>query len=628
LTETLKNISIKLRRLAAELPYVPRTLALVWVAAKYWTVAWVILILVQGLLPVATVYLTKWVVDSLVAAVKTGGAWESLRPLLVQAGLMAAVLLLTQLLSTFSAWVRAMQGELLSDHVRSLIHKKSIAADMAFFELPDFYDHLHRARAEAGSRPLALLESLGGLLQNGITLFAMGGLLIRFGVWLPAALILSALPAFYVVLRQGRREHQWHLRTTADERRAWYYDWLLTARETAAEVRLFDLGSHFQSAYQVLRKGLRDGRLALAKQQSWATLGASVLGLVVTGGAICWMVNRAFHGRASFGDLALFYQAFNTGQQMMRSLLQNAGQIYANTLFLGNLFEFLELRPQVVDPTNPVPAPTSLQQGIRFQNVTFRYAGSGRFALTDFNLSIPAGKMVALVGPNGAGKSTLIKLLCRFYDPDEGRIELDGIDLSDMPIDDLRRRITVLFQEPVHYNATVAENIAVGGREKAVTRAEIEAAAGSAGASECIARLPQQYQNLLGMWFEGGAELSVGEWQRIALARAFLRQAPILLLDEPTSAMDSWAEVDWLERFRVLARGHTVLIITHRFTTAMRADTIHVMTEGRIVESGTHDQLIALAGLYAQSWTAQMRNISARGFGSPDRSSERGSVMV
>jgi ATP-binding cassette subfamily B protein len=290
----------------------------------------------------------------------------------------------------------------------------------------------------------------------------------------------------------------------------------------------------------------------------------------------------------------------------MRTLLENIGDVYRNILFLENLFEFLALESQVHEPMQPVPFPVGVQVGIRFDDVTFRYPGSERLALDHLSVDIHAGAMVAFVGTNGAGKSTLIKLLSRFYDPDHGRITLDGIDLRHLSLADLRRQITVLFQEPVRYHTTAAENIALGDLGAQPTRAAIAAAAKAAGADAPIRYLPQQYDTVLGKWF-GGAELSVGEWQRIALARAFLRRASILILDEPTSAMDSWAEADWLARFRTLAAGRTTIIITHRFTTAMQADYIYVMEGGHVVEAGTHRALLAVNGRYGHSWRIQVQ---------------------
>jgi ATP-binding cassette subfamily B protein len=387
---------------------------------------------------------------------------------------------------------------------------------------------------------------------------------------------------------------------------------VLTFDTYAAELRLFDLGGHFRSAYQVLRQRLRSERLHLLKRQGMARLLAGMATLLMSGAAMVWMVWRAIQGLVTLGDLVLFYQAFQRSQSLLHSLLGNVGQLYSNSLFLEHLFEFLELKPHVTDPPQPLPVPAVVQEGVCFQQVTFRYPGSERAALHNFTLTIPAGQVVAVVGANGAGKSTLIKLLCRFYDPEAGRIALDGIDIRDLALTDLRRLITVLFQFPVDYHATAAQNIALGDLTAAPGAAGIVAAAHSAGAHEVIARLPRGYDTLLGKWFADGTELSGGEWQRLALARAFLRQAQFVVLDEPTSFMDSWAEMDWLERFRTLVRGRTTLIITHRFTTAMCADVIHVMHEGQIVESGSHDALLAQGGRYAQSWSAQMRLSSHR----------------
>ena len=599
-------LSIRLRKLWSQIPYLPRALALVWSASRGWTLAWLVLLMVQGLLPVATVYLSRALVDRLATALGGGANWASVRPLVILATLLAATILLIDLLRGLTGWIRTAQAEYLNDHVTELIHRQSLAADLAFYEWPEYFDHLHRARGEAGHRPVALLESMGSLLQNGITLIAMGAVLIPYGFWLPVLLLAGTLPALFVVLHFTLRQHQWRLRTTPDERRIWYYDWVLTAGETAAEVRLFGLGGHFQALYQALRRRLRRERLQMARHQVIAELGASAIALAATGGAMAWMIGQALQGRATLGDLALFYQAFQQGQRLMHTLLQSVGQLYANSLFLGNLFEFLALEPRVVDRAHPLPVPHALSEGICFEKVAFRYPGSQRLALDDFSLTIPAGQLVALVGPNGAGKSTLVKLLCRFYDPEAGRITLDGIDLRDFSQAELRSRIAVLFQAPVHYNATVAENIALGDLSRRL-EPEIRAAAQAAGADEIVDRLPRGYEQLLGNWFESGTELSGGEWQRIALARAFLRQAPIIALDEPTSALDPWAEADWLARFRALVAGRTALFITHRFTTAMHADIIHVMAGGRIVESGCHHELLAQGGRYAESWTVQTR---------------------
>lgn len=586
----------------ASLPWAVR---LVWDAAPAWSAGWLALLVTQGLLPIAMVHLVRLLVNSVVATRSARSSWESLLPTLILVAGLAGVLLVTEVLKSLTEWVRTAQAELVQDHISHLLHAKSVAVDLAFYESADYYDRLHRARTEAAGRPLVLLESIGGTLQSGITLMGMAAVLVPYGGWLPLALVGSTLPALPVIFRFNRRFHGWWERTTADRRWVQYYDLMLTHGAAAAEVRMFELGSYLASAYQTLRRRLRQERIDLLKRQGIARLAASLLGLSVTGVTAAWMISRVLQGAATLGDLALFYQAFSQGQNLLRSLLSSAGQVYSNSLFLGNLHEFLSLEPRIVDPDQPLPTPVVPQVGLCFRQVTFRYPGSQRPALRDFNLTIPAGQTVAIVGANGAGKSTLVKLLCRFYDPDEGRVEIDGIDLRDLSVAELRRRITVLFQFPQYYYATAAENIAIADLAANPSRTEIEAAARRAGAHEMITRLPRGYDTLLGKGFTDGTDLSGGEWQRLALARSFLRDAPIVILDEPTSFMDSWAEIEWLDRFRNLVQGRTVLIITHRFTTAMRADIVHVMQRGQIVESGSHDELISRGGLYAQSWMAQ-----------------------
>jgi ATP-binding cassette, subfamily B, bacterial len=579
------------------------------------------LLVIQGFLPALSVYLTKLLVDNLVLAINAKGRWEDVWPVLVIVGITAAVMLLSDVLQSLSDWVRVAQSELIQDHIKNLTHQQAVSLDLSFYESPEYHDLLERVRSEASGRPLALLESCGSLLQNGLTLIVMAIVLVTYNPWLPLILLISTAPAFYVVLRFDRRYHQWWRETSSVRRHIEYCDYLLTHHQAATELRLFSLGDHFQSIYKRLRSELRTPRLAQLRKQSLAKLAASTSGLIVAGAAMAWMVYRAFQGLITIGDLALFYQTFQRGQGLMRVLLNNVGQVYTNTLFLEHLFTFLELKPKILKPDYPAPILSSLRQGIEFKSVTFRYPGSARTALQEFSFRIPANKVIAIVGPNGAGKSTLLKLICRFYEQEAGSIEIDGIDIRHFSERDLRQMLTVLFQFPINYQATVAENIGLGNIERNESREAIEIAAQSAGAHEFITRLPNGYDTMLGKWLANGVELSGGEWQRIAMARAYVRRSPITILDEPTSFMDSWAEAEWFGRFRELTENRTAVIITHRFTIAMRADLIYVMDKGEIVESGSHQQLLSQGGLYAESWVAQMDNhlnANAIAFGEDD----------
>jgi ATP-binding cassette subfamily B protein len=567
--------------------------------------AWAALLILQGIIPVATVWLTKPLVDALSAAVGAGVTREALAPLLGLATALGALLLGGAVLGIVRQWLGWTQAELVEDYISDLIHAKATQVDMAFYETPEFLDRLYRVRSDSASRPLALLEGGGALLQNSITVLGIGALLISYGLWIAGVLVVGTLPAFFVVMRANREQHDfWQARTT-DNRRIRYFSELLTGAPFAAEVRLYGLGDHFRGLYRTMRRAVRRDRLAMLRRHTATRLVAEGAAVASAGGTIGWMLWRAFQGIATLGDVALFLQAFRRAQGLVQGLFGSVNQLYSNALFLESLFEFLDMTPQVVAPAEPVTAPKALVEGIRFKQVTFQYPGTDRVALDRFDLTIPKGKMVAIIGANGAGKSTLIKLLARFYDPQSGSVELDGVDLRRMDPSDLHGVMTIMMQAPVAYQATVRENISMSDLRAVPSPARIEAAARDAGAEALVQRLPLGYDSVLGKQFPNGTELSGGEWQRIAMARAYYRRTPLVILDEPTSQMDSWAESDWFARFHALVEGATSLIVTHRLSIARRADVIHVMEAGRIVESGTHEELLALGNRYAASWAAQ-----------------------
>lgn len=596
----------KLNGFLKQLRYVPRAFSLIWAASKGWTTAWLVLLVIQSIIPVLSVVLTRNFVDSIVGVVQTQWDVAQVEAVLVPFVLLVALFVLERILNSLAAWVRIGQSELVRDYISGIVQAQAISLDMTYYEQNEYYDLIHRVREQARDRPLLLLENTGLLIRSLLSMVGLMALLVSYGAWLVPVLAISAIPALWSLFSFNRRMDQWRKASTPRERRTYYYDLLLTDRFSAPEMRLFSLGDHYRQVYRELRTELRNERLKLWRRKVITDLIVAVIGMLVAGGVMLWMGLQVLEGAATLGDLAALYQIFSRVQEALAQITGRAGDVYESVLFLEDLFVFLDLQPRLVDhPDADVPP---LRDSIRFENITFRYPGSERDALHNFSMTVPAGRIVALVGENGEGKSTLMKLLCRFYDPLEGRILWDSVDLRDLSIDRLRRQITMLFQNPYYYPETAHNNIAVGDIELNAPREAVEAAAQSAAAHDMIMRLPEGYETVLGKWF-GGEDLSIGQWQRLALARAFLRRASLIILDEPTSAMDAWAEMDWLGRVREAARGRTLIMITHRFTTAMQADLILVLHEQQIVEQGTHAELLARGGRYAASWHEQMREV-------------------
>jgi ATP-binding cassette subfamily B protein len=558
-------------------------------------------------------YLTKFAIDNVVAAANSNGDWQLMTGAMWFLGLVGLLMLLAEVLQIAAVWLRTAQTETFGDFLADRIHNKAAEIDMAFYESPEYHDLLEQTRGDSSSKPLGLLESLGSVIQNSISIVGLGALMFTYAWWLPLVLLFGALPGLAVTLYSDRKYHRWWKSTANDRRWTAYYDAMLTHANAASEMRLFDLGAHFRTMYQSIRGRLRQEKLGRLRKQSFGKVVAAFLGQIVAIGAFAWMVVRVLYNQATLGDLGVFYQVFSRGQGLMSALLQAVGKVFNSSLYLENLFAFLDLKPKIVSIEDPSAPLSALRSGIRFNSVSFSYPGSTARVIDDLNLFIPSGSVSALIGVNGAGKSTLVKLLNRFYDPTAGSIEFDGKDVRTFEPRRLRRMMSVLSQFPMQFHALAGENIALGDLEREGREENAISAAKGAGAHGFISRLPKQYDTLLGKWFVNGAELSGGEWQRLALARAYYRRAPIVILDEPTSFMDPWSEADWFDRFREMVDGQTGIVITHRFTIAMRADIIHVIDHGKIVESGTHRELLDLDGFYAESWNAQMRTAAEKG---------------
>ncbi len=583
-----------------------RALALIFEASPGYSILWIALLTVQGVLPVAIAYLTKFAVDGVAVAVKSGVQNADFANAALFLALLGAALLVTDVVQNVSGWLRTAQADVFGDFLADRIHAKAGEVDLEFYESPDYHDLAEQVRGEAGTKPLALLENFGSILQSSIALVGLGALLFTYGWFFSVVLLVGSIPALYLSIRTDRRYHAWW-RSTAEERR-WtsYFDAVLTHPSSAPEVRLFGLNRHFRKLYQRAKSHLRAEKSRHLKRQMSGRIVASLLSLGVAVGAMIWMAFRVFKNTASLGDLGLFYQIFSRGQGLAAAFFAGAGRTVDNSRYLESLFAYLDLKPKI-DSANEVVEVGPIKTAIRLRSVSFKYPGCREPVLNGLDLTIPAGSVAALVGVNGAGKSTLIKLLCRFYDPTSGSIEFDGIDIRRYEIAKVRRMVSVLFQFPMQYHASAAENIAYGDLDRDASADEIVGSATLAGAADFIERLPSKYDTLLGKWFVDGHEISGGEWQRLSLARAYFREAPIIILDEPTSFMDSWSEADWFDRFRNLTAGRTGIVITHRFTIAMRADIIHVIDDGRIIESGSHRELMELNGFYAESWKSQMK---------------------
>ncbi len=583
-------------------------MALVWSTHKGLTIALAVFTIVAGVLPAGVAYVGKLIIDAVVAAIaisQAGGdpAYRQVLIFVIVEGLLVAAIAAIQ---RGIGFCQTLLRVLLSQRINGLILEKALTLELAQFEDSEFYDKLNRARQEASSRPLSLVNRTFGLAQHSISLVSYAALLLQFSPWAVCILILAGIPAFVAETHfSGTRFRIFRHRST-ERRKLMYLEMVLAREDHAKEVQLFQLGPELLRRYREIFKLLFDEERDLTiRRDAWG-VGLGLLTNLAFYGAYAWIAVATIQGAITLGQMTMYLLVFKQGQSSVSSMLSGIGGMYEDNLYLSNLYEYLE-QPTPVRDGAALTGPDD-RAGLVFEGVSFSYPGASHPAVRDVSLEIKPGQSVGIVGRNGSGKTTLIKLLAGLYELDHGRISYQGLDLTQWDLEALRGSIGVIFQDFTRYQLQVGENIGVGDATNLWSEQRWAEAADMGQASEFIDRLPQRYNTQLGRWFHSGQELSVGQWQRIALARAFMRSAAnILVLDEPTASMDSETEAEIFEHFRSLTEDKIVILISHRFSTVRRADLIVVMDRGEIVERGSHDELLALQGRYAKLFELQAR---------------------
>ena len=613
--------SPSLRDRIAVLRNIPPFIKLIWQTHAGFTLAMIALRLVRAFIPLAILWIGKLIIDEVVAArasaLTTSYLWKLV-------GLEIALAFAGETLSRASAVVESLLGDLFSNRTSVMLMEHAATLDLYQFENPAFYDQLDRARRQTTGR-IGLLAQLLSMGQDLITLVSLSAALLIYSTWLLLLLAIAVIPSFLSEAHYASLQYSLLFRRTPERRQLDYLRYLGGSDRPAKEVQMFGLAPWLVERYRKVSDEFYEENKRLTLRRSLAASALSLVGLIGYYGAYAVILVRAVTGAISLGSLTFLAAAFMRSRDLLQRLLSGAGEIYTQCLYLKDLFDFFETRPTIRSTPGAPHVPRPIEQGFVFENVGYRYPESETWALRGINFSLRPGERLALVGGNGAGKTTLVKLLARLYDPTEGRILLDGRELREYDLESVRRNVGVIFQDFYRYDLRFEENIGVGEIEQVreyldangptnsaapdlngkEPPASIVSAAEKSLAATLLPRLPEKYKQVLGRRFDGGVDLSGGEWQKVALARAYMRDAQVLILDEPTASLDARAEYEVFSKFAGLMQGRMAVIISHRFSTVRMADRLVVLDEGRVVEEGSHDELIERGGLYSELFSLQ-----------------------